>query len=73
MQISRCLNKIVRLYARNGFVMNVVMMDMEFDKVSENIDNIEVNTTADREHVKKLSGAYVLLNRGHNESCQHYL
>ena len=47
-QISSILNKIVKLYARNLFVMNVVMMDMEFEKVSNKIDNTEVNTTAAR-------------------------
>ena len=50
--LSSSLNKIVKLYAGNVFVVNVVMMDMEFEKkVGKNIDNIEVNTTADRDHV----------------------
>ena len=57
MQLSSGLNKIVKLYGRNVFFVNVVMMDMEFEKVSDKIVNTEVNTTADREHV------------GENELC----
>ena len=38
-QLSSSLNKTVKLYARNEFVVNVVMMDMEFEKVSEKIGN----------------------------------
>ena len=50
-QISSSLHKFVKIYARNKFVVNVLMMDMEFEKVSDNIDNTEVNTTAAKEHV----------------------
>ena len=31
--ISSSINKIVKLYAINGFVVNIVMMDMEFEKL----------------------------------------
>ena len=53
-QISNSLNKIMNLYARNGFVVNVVMMYMEFEKVSDKIGNTEVNTMATREHVGEI-------------------
>ena len=53
-QISSSINKIVKLYARNGFVVNVVMMDMEFEKFAENIGNKEVNTTTAREHAGEI-------------------
>ena len=45
-QLSISLSKKVKLYARNVFVVNVVMTDMEFEKVADNIGNTEVNTTA---------------------------
>ena len=48
--ISSSLKK-VKLYARNGFFVNVVMMDMEFEKVSDKIGNTEVNTMDAGEHV----------------------
>ena len=44
----------MKLYAKNGFAVNVVMMDMEFEKVSDKIDNTEVNTTATREHIGEI-------------------
>ena len=44
----------MNLYARNGFVVNVVMMYMEFEKVSEKIGNTEVNTMETREHVGEI-------------------
>ena len=41
----------MKLFAKNGFVVNVVMMDTEFEKVSNKIGNTEANTTAAREQV----------------------
>ena len=32
-QMISCLNKIVKLYARNGFVLTIVIMDMEFKRL----------------------------------------
>ena len=34
--------------------MNVVMMDIEFEEIANKIGNIEVNTTAVREHVGEI-------------------
>ncbi len=49
------------MYHRGGFVVNLVLMDQEFDKlegVIENIDgsigNVEINTTAACEHVGEI-------------------
>ena len=49
--LSSSLKKIVQIYEKNGFYVNVVMMDMEFEKVADKIGNTEVNTTSAREHV----------------------
>ncbi len=48
------LTKIVRLYARTGFIVHVIMMDQEFDKVKDTCDMVEINTTVAREHVSKI-------------------
>ena len=53
-QLSSSLNNIVKLNSRNGFVVNVVMMDIEFEEIANKIGNIEVNTTAVREHVGEI-------------------
>ncbi len=53
-QLSNSLTKIVRLYARTGFIICVIMMDQEFDKVEDTNEMVEINTTAAREHVSKI-------------------
>ena len=44
----------MKLYARNGFVVNIVMMDMEFENGSDMIVNTLLNTTDTREHVGEI-------------------
>ena len=53
-QISKILNKVIKLYGRFGFIIRVIMMDVEFDKVAETLGNFEVKFSASREHVGEL-------------------
>jgi hypothetical protein len=53
-KLSNSLTKIVRLYARTGFIVRIIMMDQEFDKVEDACDMVEINTTAAHEHVGKI-------------------
>jgi hypothetical protein len=53
-QLNSSLTKIVRLYAWMGFIVRVVMMDWNFDKIEDETDMVEINTTAARGHVGKL-------------------
>jgi hypothetical protein len=53
-QLSNSLTKIVRLYACIGFIVRVIMMDQEFDKVEDACNMVEINTTAAPEHVGKI-------------------
>jgi hypothetical protein len=53
-QLSNSLTKIVRLYACTGFIVCIIMMDQEFDKVEDACKMVEINTTAAREHVGKI-------------------
>jgi hypothetical protein len=54
-QLSNSLIKIVKLYACiTGFIVRVIMMDQEFDKVEEACDMVEINTTAARKHVGEI-------------------
>ena len=43
--------KMVHGYARGGFVVNLMLMDQEFEKIKDLLPLVEVNTTAAREHV----------------------
>jgi hypothetical protein len=53
-QLSNSLTKIVRLYACTGFIVRVIMMDQEFDKVKDACEMVEINTTAARKHVSEI-------------------
>ena len=47
-QLGKSLTKIVNLYARGGFVLNVVLMYQEFEKNVDKVPNLDINTTAAR-------------------------
>jgi hypothetical protein len=53
-QLSNSLTKIVRLYACTGFIVHVIMMDQEFDKVKDACKMVEINTTAACKHVGEI-------------------
>ena len=53
-QLGIALNKIVELYARVGFVVNVIFMDQKFDKVEDEVGLVEINTAVAREHMGKI-------------------
>ena len=53
-QLGNLLTKIVYLYSRGDFVVNVVLMDQEFDKIVDEVTNLDINTTAAREHVREI-------------------
>ena len=53
-QLSNYLTKIFNTYACISFVIDFSLMDMEFEKVRENLEIVEVNTTAAREHVPEI-------------------
>ena len=46
--------KVVYGSARGGLVVNLMLMDMEFEKVKDKLPLVEVNTTAAREHVPEI-------------------
>ncbi len=53
-QLSNSLTKIVRLYAHTGFIVCVIMMDQEFDKVKDACKMVEINTTVACKHVGEI-------------------
>ena len=50
-QLANALRKVMFIYARGGFLVRLVLMDMEFEKVKDLVPLVEINTTAAREHV----------------------
>ena len=53
-QLANSLRKVTHLYARGGFIVNVCLMDREFEAVKKFLPLVEVNTTAAREHVPEI-------------------
>ena len=53
-RLAKLLMKVVKLYAHGGFVVRLVLMDMEFDKIKDLVGLAEVNTTATHEHVAEI-------------------
>ena len=53
-QLAKSLMNIVKLYARGGFVIHLVLMDTEFEKIKDKVGLVEVNITAAREHVGEI-------------------
>ena len=47
-QISKILNKVINLYGRGGFIIHVILMDLEFEKVANLMVNVEVKISAAR-------------------------
>ena len=47
-QLANYLTKIGNTYTRVGFVIDLALMDMEFEKVRDKFTIVEVNTTAAR-------------------------
>ena len=52
--LANSLMKVVQLYARGGFVVCVIFMDMTFVKVEEKLGLVRVNTTAAHKHVGEM-------------------
>ena len=50
-QLANSLMKVVKLYAKGGFVVRNLLMDGEFEKFKPEISLIELNISMEREHV----------------------
>ena len=45
-QVAKCLMNFFNGYTRGGFVVNLMLMDMEFGKIKDVLPMVEVKTTA---------------------------
>lgn len=52
--LAASLDRVIKVYARAGFVIQTAMMDMEFQKLQNIMPGIVINTTAAREHVGEI-------------------
>ena len=49
--LADILKKIIRIFARGGFMVNLILMDQELDKIVDRMGMAIVNTCATNEHV----------------------
>ena len=40
--LSKILNKVIKSYGRGGFIIRVIMMEIEFNKEADTLVNVEV-------------------------------
>eukprot|EP00804_Cyclotella_cryptica_P005973 CCRYP_000226-RA/>CCRYP_000226-RA protein AED:0.48 eAED:0.48 QI:0/-1/0/1/-1/0/1/0/76 len=45
-QLGHSLTKVLNIYRRGGFVVRVVLMDMEFELLADVFDLVTINTSA---------------------------
>jgi hypothetical protein len=53
-QLANGIEHVARIYGRAGFIVQISMMDMEFEKLKDLLSNIALNTTATQEHVGEI-------------------
>ena len=46
--------KIVKLYAKGGFQVKVILMDKEFEKIKDAVGHLEINTKTAREYFAEI-------------------
>ena len=53
-QLACNLRPIIKLCSRTGFVLQTILMDIEFDKVIPEIPKVSINTSVASEHVAEI-------------------
>ena len=53
-QLHSSLEKRIRVYARGGFTVCMILMDMEFENITDELDLVTVNTLSTREDIAEI-------------------
>ncbi len=53
-RLVHTLERVFRIYATAGFVIQTALMDMEFEKLKSMMPHMALNTTAAREHIREV-------------------
>ncbi len=51
--LSKHIKRVLEVYKRAGFIVRIILMDGEFEKINPLLPTVECNTTAAKEHVSK--------------------
>ena len=68
-QLAKSLRKLVKLYARGGFIVRLVLMDKKFDNIEGLVGLLATNTKAAREYVSKIERDKT--DQGENPVCHN--
>jgi len=53
-RLAQTLERVFRIYATSGFIIQTAMMDMEFEKLKTMMPHVALNTTAAQEHIGEI-------------------
>jgi hypothetical protein len=53
-RLALTLERVIKVYTRGRFVVQTMMMDMEFEKLVDLLPNVTINATAAQEHVGEM-------------------
>ena len=48
------MERVIRIFGKAGFIVQMSMMDMEFEKLRDLMPNVALNTTAAQEHMGEI-------------------
>ena len=51
---KQILKQIIRVYVKGDFTVHVILMDMEFEKVTDELGHVTVNISAVREYLAEI-------------------
>ena len=60
--LAEGIRRIIDLYSRGSFQVGTVLMDNEFEKLTNLVPIIQINTTAAKEHVPEIERRIRLIN-----------
>ena len=60
-QLSISLIKIVNIYDIESFIVQVIFIDMDFEKVLYDLEMVQVNTTGDKKHVDNIEYGIIVV------------
>jgi hypothetical protein len=71
-RLALTLEQVIRVYGVAGFIVQVALMNMEFEKLKDVLPNITINTMAAREHVGEIKRKIqVITERGRMATLPH--
>ena len=59
--LNKSLNKMIKLYGRDGLIIHVILMDMDLEKVMDTLVKLEVNVEAAQERMGEVERKTIMV------------